>query len=147
MAGRTGLAPTTSGCNPAETQGSEEQKVYPARELAWQSPSWRALPSAQLTSYDAGMMIHIMPASDQLTIRAIGTRLRVALEQEASRRGQSLNKTVLALLAERLSLAESAAPVQYDDLDELAGTWSKSEARRFDEDLQAQRQVDPKLWK
>jgi len=91
-------------------------------------------------------MIRVMPATDQLTIRSIGSRLRAALEREASRRGQSLNKTVLALLAERLGLAESAAPAEYDDLDELAGTWSKSEATRFDEDLHAQRQVDPKLW-
>ena len=91
-------------------------------------------------------MILIMPTSNQLTIRSVGSRLRAALEQEAARRGQSLNKTVLALLAERLGLAESAAPVEYGDLDELAGTWSKSEAMRFDEALHTQRQVDPKLW-
>jgi len=87
-----------------------------------------------------------MPTLGQLTIRSIGARLRTALEREAARRGRSLNKTVLALLAERLGLAESAAPVAYDDLDELAGTWSKSEATRFDEELHAQRQIDPKLW-
>ncbi len=92
-------------------------------------------------------MIHRMPASDQLTIRSIGSRLRTALEQEAARRGQSLNKTVLALLAERLGLADSAAPIEHDDLDELAGTWSTSEATRFDEAIHAQRQVDAKLWR
>lgn len=88
-----------------------------------------------------------MRSSDQLTIRAIGSRLRTALEQEAARRGQSLNKTVLALLAERLGLADSERPVEHDDLDELAGTWSKSEANRFEEALHAQRQVDAKLWR
>lgn len=91
-------------------------------------------------------MILVMPTSNQLTIRGVGSRLRAALEQEAARRGQSLNKTVVALLAERLGLAESAAPVEYSDLDELAGTWSKSDATRFDDALHAQRQVDPKLW-
>jgi hypothetical protein len=35
----------------------------------------------------------------------------------------------------------------HDDLDELAGTWSKSEAARFDGALRAQRQVDAKLWR
>jgi hypothetical protein len=88
-----------------------------------------------------------MPTSHQLTIRSVGSRLRAALEQEAARRGQSLNKTVLTLLSERLGLEESATPAQYDDLDELAGTWSKSEANRFDEALHAQRQVDAKLWR
>jgi hypothetical protein len=92
-------------------------------------------------------MIRFMPAPDQLTLRSLGPRLRAALEREAARRGQSLNKTALALLAERLGLAaEPAAAADYEDLDELAGTWSKSEAARFEEALRAQRQVDAKLW-
>ena len=92
-------------------------------------------------------MILRMPTPDQLTIRSVDPRLRAALEQEATRRRQSLNKTVLALLAERLGLAESPTPIEYDDLDELAGTWSKSEATRFGQALHAQRQVDATLWR
>ena len=88
-----------------------------------------------------------MPASEQLTIRSVDSRLRSALEREASRRGKSLNKTVLSLLAEALGLVDSRASEEHDDLDELAGTWSKSEAARFDEALLAQRQVDAKLWR
>jgi hypothetical protein len=87
-----------------------------------------------------------MTAPDQLTIRSIESSLRRALEQEASRRGQSLNKTVLALLAERLGLAASTA-TEHDDLEELAGTWSKAEATRFEEALRTQRQVDAGLWR
>ncbi len=92
-------------------------------------------------------MIRYMPSPDQLTIRSISSALRTALDREAARRGQSLNRTVLALLAERLGLADATALIEYDDLDELAGTWSKSEATRFDEALHAQRQVDAKLWR
>ncbi len=92
-------------------------------------------------------MIQIMPSSRQLTIRSIDSSLRAALEREAARRGKSLNKTVLALLAERLGLADSSSAAPHDDLDELAGTWSKSEAARFEEALGAQRQVDAKLWR
>ena len=88
-----------------------------------------------------------MPASQQLTIRSVDPRLRSALEREAARRGKSLNKTVLALLAEGLGLVDFPAREEHDDLDELAGTWSKSEAARFDEALRAQRQVDAKLWR
>ena len=88
-----------------------------------------------------------MPARDQLTIRSIDAKLRAALDREAERRGLSLNKTLLALLAERLGLAGSSSPADYDDLDELAGTWSKSEASRFDASIRAQRQVDAKLWR
>lgn len=88
-----------------------------------------------------------MPSSDQLTIRQVSSSLRAALEREAARRGKSLNKTVLGLLAERLGLADSSSRSEHDDLDELAGTWSKSEAARFGEALRAQRQVDAKLWR
>jgi hypothetical protein len=77
----------------------------------------------------------------------VDSRLRDALEREAARRRQSLNKTVLALLAEALGLAEAAPREPYGDLDELAGTWSKAEAERFDAALTAQRQVDAKLWR
>jgi hypothetical protein len=100
-----------------------------------------------LTSLYAGIKIHLVPALDQLTIRGLGPELRSALEREADRRGQSLNKAVLALLAERLGLADASAPSEHDDLDELAGTWSKAEATRFEEALHTQRQVDAKLWR
>lgn len=88
-----------------------------------------------------------MPAYDQLTVRSISPRLRAALEREAARRRLSLNKTVLSLLVEKLGVAESSSQGGHRDLDELAGTWSKSEAARFDESLRAQRQVDAKLWR
>jgi len=91
--------------------------------------------------------VQALPARNQLSIRAVDARLRNALEREAARRGKSLNKTVLALLAETLGLAAAPASEEHDDLDELAGTWSKSEAARFDEALRAQRQVDAKLWR
>ena len=85
--------------------------------------------------------------SDRLTLRSIEPALRSALEREAARRGESLNRTALALLEEALGLAAPRASQEHDDLDELAGTWSKSEASRFDDALRAQRQVDGKLWR
>ena len=88
-----------------------------------------------------------MPASDPLTLRSIGRDLRGALEREAARRGLSLNETVLALLGERLGLIASSARPEHDDLDQLAGTWSKSEAARFEEALRAQRPVHADLWR
>ena len=91
-----------------------------------------------------------MPTTDQLTIRSLDPRLRAALEREATRRGQSLDETALALLAERLGLAESPTRIEHDvlnDLDELAGTWSASDAADFDRALRAQRQVDATLWR
>ena len=88
-----------------------------------------------------------MQAPDQITLRSIGAALRAALDREAERRGTSLNRTILALLSERLGIAGDASAVEYEDLDELAGTWTKAEASRFEEALQTQRQVDARLWR
>lgn len=92
-----------------------------------------------------------MPAPDQLTLRDVAPRLRSALEREARRRGLSLNRTALALLAEATGLAEGVSdrdrPTSHHDLDALAGTWDDEEGRSFDQALAEQRRVDPKLWK
>ena len=90
-----------------------------------------------------------MPASSQLTLRDLGPRLRAALEREASRRGLSLNRTALALLAEATGVARGGptGAIVHHDLDAQAGTWSAQEARRFDAVLARQRTIDPKLWR
>lgn len=94
-------------------------------------------------------MIATVPASNQLTLRAVAPRLRAALEREARRRGLSLNRAALELLAEATGLVDDdrRRAVTHCDLDALAGTWSEEEAHAFDEALRAQRQVDPKLWR
>jgi hypothetical protein len=90
-----------------------------------------------------------VPAPAQITLRDVGPRLRAALERESRRRGLSLNRTVLELLAEATGLADDQrrAALEHSDLDGLAGTWSTEEGRAFDDDLATQRQVDPKLWR
>jgi hypothetical protein len=90
-----------------------------------------------------------VPASHQLTIRDVNRQLRAALEREARRRGLSLNRTVLALLAESTGLTRlpQLAAREHHDLDELAGTWSEQQAREFDEALAEQRGIDGRLWR
>ena len=66
--------------------------------------------------------------------------------QGSHRVAMVVNKTLLALLSERLGLAGEAGAVEYDDLDALAGTWTKADGARFEEALRAQRQVDARLW-
>lgn len=88
-----------------------------------------------------------MSAPSQITVRSIDPKLRAAIEREARRRGQSLNRTVLALLGEATGTRSTPEPETFDDLDDLAGTWSASEACRFEKAIGAQRQVDQKLWR
>ncbi len=86
----------------------------------------------------------------QLTIRGVEGRLARALRAEARRHGESVNSTVLRLLAEGLRLTpagEGAGATRTNGLDRFAGSWAREEAEAFDSALAAQRRIDPEMWK
>ena len=83
----------------------------------------------------------------QLTIRDVDERLRNAIQHEATTRGLSLNRTLLLLLRQATGLQAPAARPEYDDLDDLSGTWSTEEAEDFDRVLADQRVIEEGLWK
>ena len=84
----------------------------------------------------------------QLTIRGVDPMLEAKLKSEAKKRGQSLNRTVVSLLTEKVGLSSDPKRFEsvYHDLDELAGTWSEEEARTFEKNLGNLRQIDQELW-
>jgi len=83
----------------------------------------------------------------QLTIRGVDDQLRRALQVEARARGLSLNRCIVDLLRQATGLAaRSASPATYDDLDELAGTWTAAEAAEFGQRIAEQRAIDTDLW-
>lgn len=77
----------------------------------------------------------------QLTIRGVDRRLHDALKQEADRRGLSINRYVLSLLLEASGMVNkvTAEPMEYHDLDHLAGTWTAQEYDEFESQLAVQR--------
>jgi len=84
-----------------------------------------------------------------ITLRNLPPELAEAVRKEAERKRTSVNKALISLL-ERKAEGHKKKPAQkrqYDDLDALAGTWTKKEAAEFDKALAAQRTVDPELWK
>lgn len=84
-----------------------------------------------------------------ITLRNLPADLIEAVRKEAERKRTSVNKAVISLL-ERKAEGHKKKPAQtreYDDLDALAGSWTKKEAAEFDKALAAQRTVDPALWK
>jgi hypothetical protein len=80
-----------------------------------------------------------------LTIRQVPPELSRALDDEKRRRGTSLNRTVLDLLARALGLG-SAAP-RTNGLAALAGTWSKVEFDEFEKAVALTEQIDEELWR
>ena len=82
-----------------------------------------------------------------ISLRNLPPPLARIIRKRADERGISLNKTVIALLEEALGLRrEGASPPKHDDLDHLAGRWSRAEASAFGKSLAGQRQIDAELW-
>ena len=78
-------------------------------------------------------------------IRHVPPELSRALDDEKRRRGKSLNRTVLDLLAQALGLG-SPAP-RTNGLAELAGTWSRGDLEQFEKAIAPTEQIDEELWR
>lgn len=83
-----------------------------------------------------------------MSIRGLDDKTLSKLKQQARREGASLNSLIVRLLRdERISKTSSVRPTVFDDLDNLAGTWSAQQAQAFARDTAAFSEVDPSLWK
>ena len=79
----------------------------------------------------------------QYTIRNIPDALDQELRERARRRGTSLNEAAICALKRGLGITEDT--VEYNDLDDLVGTWKTDEA--FDRALADQDSIEPDLWR
>jgi len=84
-----------------------------------------------------------------ITLRNLPPELARTIRQKAEEQGTSINKAVIKLLAEGTGVRDKKKGKKrlHNDLDALAGAWTKEEAVEFDKALAAQRTIDPDLWK
>lgn len=84
-----------------------------------------------------------------ITLRNLPAEVEKVVRKEAERQRTSINKAVISLLERKTQGHKKRQQVskEYDDLDRLAGSWTKKEAAEFDKALAAQRTIDPDLWK
>jgi plasmid stability protein len=83
-----------------------------------------------------------------LIVREVEDRLHARLKREAQRRGISVNTLTKELLARGVGQAPAAgAPARYTELDDLAGTWTAADERRFKQAVKPMAEVDPELWR
>ena len=64
-----------------------------------------------------------------LSLRGLDAAVLARIKSDARRRKTSVNRTIIELLTRHFGRSGA----QYNDLDALAGTWSKAEAAEFDE--------------
>lgn len=81
-----------------------------------------------------------------ITLRNIPKELEQAIYKTAKANDLSLNKAVIALLQENLHPATGHAKKIHHDLDDLAGSWTKQKAQKFEKTLSLQRSIDPEIW-
>lgn len=80
-------------------------------------------------------------AVKQITIRNPTPELTRRLKAVADARGESLNTTILRLLAEAVGFEEPRERLQ------RWATWTDEDAAEFDAALKAQRVVDERIWR
>lgn len=82
-----------------------------------------------------------------VTLRNLPPELARTIRERARQKQTSANKAVIGLLEEALGgRGKKKEPSPYHDLDNLAGSWSKEEAKAFDKALARQRVIDPTMW-
>lgn len=79
-----------------------------------------------------------------ITIRFPDDTLSELLRRESRKRGESINKIVIATLEN--SLVGTSGPRRFGDLDHLAGTWSQAELEDFHQAIAALERIDPEDW-
>ena len=84
-----------------------------------------------------------------ITLRNLPPELAKAVRKEANRQRTSINRAVISLLQRKTEPRKKRAREarEYDDLDSLAGSWTKNEAAAFETALAVQRTLDPEMWK
>ncbi len=83
-----------------------------------------------------------------MSIRGLDHKALARLKKRAEREGISLNSLVVRTLQEDAGVPGKLRQLEkFDDLDALAGTWTKQQAGVFERDTAAFSEVDPALWR
>ncbi len=89
-----------------------------------------------------------MKAQRAITVRNLPAHVERFVRRRAQADGVSLNKAIIALLEESITgKRRGNRKILFDDLDHLAGRWSKRGADSFDAALRSQRTIDADLWR
>lgn len=82
-----------------------------------------------------------------LSIREVDPQLAAILKEQAKKSQKSINQFVLEILRQHLGLMkEKRFTREYDDLDNLFGSWTDEEFADIQSKIDCERQIDEELW-
>ncbi len=82
-----------------------------------------------------------------MTVCGIDEQLAQALKNKAHQEGVSVNAMTLRLIRKSLGFEKKGRVAGYDDLDHLAGTWTKEDAEEFRHATAVCEQIDKDMWR
>ena len=82
-----------------------------------------------------------------ITIRGIDPGLDQVIKSRAKQSNLSVNQWILQALKKVTGMGKEPVFKKHDDLDALAGGWSKEEAKAFQENTQIFEKIDEDVWK
>jgi hypothetical protein len=80
-------------------------------------------------------------------LRGVEPALINQLKKQAAHQRTSVNTLILQLLNQSLGLTKDRQIKIYHELDKLAGTWKKQEAKSFLKNISDFEKIDEDLWK
>ena len=83
----------------------------------------------------------------QITLRGIDNETEKKIRREAKKKGKSLNKVILEMIALRGASKKGKKELPANSLRKLAGGWSQKEADKFLESIKSCEQIDEAMWK
>jgi len=82
-----------------------------------------------------------------ITIRGIEPGLDRVIKSRAKQNNLSVNQWILQALKKVTGMGKESVFKKYQDLDALAGGWSKEEAKSFQKNTQIFEKIDEDVWK
>jgi hypothetical protein len=83
----------------------------------------------------------------QISIRSVDKETAALLKRAAKQQGISLNRHVLQVLRQSVGRDPQKPGTAHDDLDHLAGTWTRKQGSSFERATAAFSEVDETLWR
>ena len=79
-------------------------------------------------------------------LRGIDPKVMVILKQRAEKEHTSINLLILSFIEQSIGFSHKINRPEYNDLDHLAGTWKKEDAKAFEENTTFFEKIDKDIW-
>jgi EAL domain-containing protein (putative c-di-GMP-specific phosphodiesterase class I) len=85
-------------------------------------------------------------SATNFNLRNIAPDVMSLLKKEASKEKISVNTLILEVIERGLGISHKTKKTLFHDLDELAGTWTENDKKKFEKNIETLEKIDKDLW-